>query len=232
VSDLALPRAGEVHVWDVVLCDVVAAAMAPLSADELERAAGFRADEPRRRFVVVRGALRALLGRYLDAPAQSISFARAPHGKLALAETGGGELRFNVSHSGDRALLAFTCREEPGVDIERVSATRDNTAIAGRFFARPEAEALRAFPQAARPEAFFRCWVRKEACLKALGVGIGYGLDRIDVGIEERPAGFRRIGSLALADLAVAPGYVAAVAVTRDCARIVRRQWPPASGAA
>ncbi len=231
MSGLARPEGRDVHVWDVALGDVAAAAAARLSVDELERAAAFRSDEPRRRFVVVRGALRALLARYLGASAQSILFAQGPHGKPVLDRTGAGELCFNVSHSGDRALLAFTCRDEPGVDIERVCAGRDSTAIANRFFATKEAEALRALPETARATAFFRCWVRKEACLKALGVGIGHGLDKIEVGIEDWPPGFRRITSLAVADLPVGPGYVAAVAVTGHRERIVRRVWPASSEA-
>lgn len=226
MSCLALPARHEVHVWSVSLGKTLGSVGATLSEGERQRAARIRADAPRQRFVLTRSALRALLARYLDAPPPSIAFVQGPHGKPALAESAESDLRFNLSHSGDQALLAFTCGHDVGVDIERVSGARDATAIASRFFATQEAEALRAIPEAARPAAFFRCWVRKEACLKALGEGIGHGLARIAVGVDERPAGFRRIGSVALADLEVAPGYVAAVATTGDCERIVMGQMP------
>jgi len=226
VSRLALPGLREVHVWEFFLGITLGSLEATLSEDERQRSARIRGDTPRKRFVRARGALRGLLARYLDAPPQSIEFVQGPHGKPALAESAESDLRFNLSHSGDQALLAFACGQEVGVDIEQVSSARDTTAIARRFFAMQEAEALRAIPEAARPAAFFRCWVRKEACLKALGVGISQGLHKIAVGADERPPGFRRIGGLALADLGVAPGYVAALATTGDCERIVATPLP------
>jgi 4'-phosphopantetheinyl transferase len=115
-------RIDDVHVWRVTLEQpdaIVQAALELLSRDERERAAGFRFQEDRRKFVVARGALRSILGGYaLRAPAE-LSFSYNPRGKPALSDASGEpSLRFNISHARELALLAFSSGREVGIDLE------------------------------------------------------------------------------------------------------------------
>jgi 4'-phosphopantetheinyl transferase len=178
---------GEVHAWRASL--VVDASRTrsfeqSLSADERERAERFQFREGYEYFVAARGTLRAILGRYLDVEPGQIRFRYGSQGKPVLAERSGGDnLRFNLSHSHGLAILAVTWDREVGVDLEYI---RDDVAIeqiAERFFSDRERTALRALSAVARREAFFACWTRKEAYIKARGEGLGIGLDGFDVSL-------------------------------------------------
>jgi 4'-phosphopantetheinyl transferase len=170
-----------------------------LSADERARAARFRVEAPRRRFVAARGLLRSLLGGYLGAPGAQIEIASGRNGKPELRA---GRLQFSVSHSGERVLVAFAGDRPLGVDIEEIRVAPDLLDIARRYFAPDEAAAIAQLAAAERPAAFFSLWTRKEACLKVDGEGIGAGL--------ARPLGaFAPVTARAID---VAPGYCAAIA--------------------
>jgi 4'-phosphopantetheinyl transferase len=137
-----------------------------LSPDERARAARFRFERDRRRFVAGRGALREILGEALGRPPSSIAFAYGPQGKPRLAAD---EIQFNVSHSEGLGLIAVAGDRRVGVDIERVRAKGSGMDVAKRFFSRAEVATLRALPRGLRTEAFFACWTRKEAYIKARG---------------------------------------------------------------
>jgi 4'-phosphopantetheinyl transferase len=159
-----------------------------LSADEAERAARFHFDRDRDRFTAARAQLRAVLALYLRTEPARLRFAYGPHGKPALAggPAGGGDsaLRFNLAHSHELALLAVTRSHEVGVDLEHVRPDFATEDIAERFFSRREAAALRALPEGvARVEAFFRCWTRKEAFIKAKGEGLSFPLSLFTVSL-------------------------------------------------
>ncbi|HWT77233.1 MAG TPA: 4'-phosphopantetheinyl transferase superfamily protein [Candidatus Acidoferrum sp.] len=96
----------------------------------------------------------------------------------------GCRLRFNLTHSHGVGLYAFTTGAEVGVDLERVHPHPDLERIADRFFAPGEALSLRALPRSVKPAAFFACWTRKEALLKARGEGIGDALRRLEVSMD------------------------------------------------
>jgi 4'-phosphopantetheinyl transferase len=207
---------GEVHVWRTAL-DLdpprVAALAESLSPDERDRAARFHFERDRVRFTVARGVLRALLGRYLHLPAPALAFDYGAHGKPALAaaavaraawESPGAEVRFNVSHSAGVALCAVTRGRDVGVDVEGLRADFATDEIAERFFSPAERAALRALPAEARCAAFFACWTRKEAYIKARGLGLSLALDAFDVSL--------------------APGAPAALLATRDEAG-ARDRW-------
>jgi 4'-phosphopantetheinyl transferase len=152
-----------------------------LSQAERSRAACFRFDRERRRFIVARARLRELLAERLDVPPESIEFVYAREGKPALAERfARSGWRFNLSHCGELALYAFSRAGEVGVDVEAVHAIAEADAIAARVFSRREHEAYRALAPTERPLAFFRCWTRKEAFVKALGDGLAVPLERLD----------------------------------------------------
>jgi 4'-phosphopantetheinyl transferase len=214
-----------VHVWRAAL-DVpelqVRSLWDTLTADERQRAERYLFQKDRTFFVVARGLLRVLLGRYLRQDPPHLRFIYGPHGKPALAtDTGGGALRFNVSHSHGLALYAITRGREVGVDVERIRPKVAQEKIAERFFSPREVTLLRALPAPLQATAFFACWTRKEAYIKATGEGLTLPLDQFDVSlVPGEPAALLRTAwdpqeaaRWALQDLAPAPGYRAAVAV-------------------
>ena len=172
-----------VHVWRISLDlgATGAARFAPtLSPDERRRAARFHFARDRDRFTVARGVLRTLLGGYLGIAPAELAFAYGDHGKPELV---GGPLRFNVSHSAGVALCAVTRVREVGVDVEAHRGDFATEEIADRFFSSAERTALRALPARRRCEAFFACWTRKEAYIKARGLGLSLALDAFDVSL-------------------------------------------------
>ncbi len=195
-----------------------------LSPGERERAARFRLEKHRSRFVAARGTLRELIGKYLGCGPESVEFNYGANGKPHLVEA---SLEFNASHSEDYALYAFTLTVPLGVDIEQVRAIASLEAIAQSFFSPAERAELLRISAAGRLEAFFNCWTRKEAFVKAVGDGLSYPLDRFDVSLSE-PARLLTIdGSTSSASewslftVAPARGYVGAVAIRGSGFRLV-----------
>lgn len=237
-AELALAGA-DVHVWRVALdppAEAVAALAATLSDDERDRAARFHFDRDRIAFTVARGALRTLAGRYLAAPPAGLAFGYRERGKPYLTAPGG--LRFNVSHSGQRALLCFACDREVGVDIELRRELPDLRALARTAFSPAEYAALCRLPEAAHPDAFFACWSRKEAFIKATGEGVAQ-LAAFDVSLGPgEPARLLRVDGeppgaprWSLCDLPAIPGYAAALVVERSdgaSPRLACWDWPAA----
>ena len=183
---------GAVHVWAASL-DVPPARLAELRAtlcaDERERAARFRGDLLAHRFIAARGMLRELLGGYLGADPASIRFTYGAYGKPALFAD--AALHFNVSHSRGLALFAFTSAAPVGVDVEHVAPMPDMAGMVSSFFAPAERDQLAALPEAEYEVAFYRCWARKEAYLKAGGAGLSVPLDSFDVSVS--PGGGARL---------------------------------------
>ena len=176
---------GEIHVWSVDLNPSPAAVEALghlLSADEWERARRFRFEQHRRQYVVGRGALRTLLAAYLGDRPERIAFTYGPRGKpfleTSLASSG---LHFNLSNSADLALVGLVRGIEIGVDVEYLKPMPDCEEISERFFSESERQVLRSLPRELKEEAFFNCWTRKEAYLKAVGEGLAAALDSFDV---------------------------------------------------
>ena len=176
---------GEVHVWRArlnVSVEELQARSKLLTEEERARGARYLRPEVGSRFVAGRGLLRRLLGMYLGSDAAEVEFVFNSFGKPALApKHGAGDLRFNLSHSHDGALLAFTRGRELGVDIERVRPDFATQEIAQRFFSPAEAERLQALPVEEQASAFFQCWTRKEGYIKARGDGLSRGLDSFEV---------------------------------------------------
>jgi 4'-phosphopantetheinyl transferase len=177
---------GQVHLW-VIRLEASEAdfqrAQSWLSADEVARAARFHFERHRRAYVLGRAALRLLIGRYLGIDPGKPRFVYGPQGKPAL-EDATCPLRFNVSNSGDLAACAFTMGCEIGVDIEQHRGVRDMEQIANRFFSPEEASELLGLPESARIAAFFNCWTRKEAYIKAKGGGLSIPLASFQVSLK------------------------------------------------
>lgn len=233
-----------IHIWRTTLdvpSERVAALRDTLAADEQARAERFRFPIDRTRSIVARGLLRAIIARYLDREPRTFAFQYSPSGKPSLRDvTESGDLHFNVSHADGVALYAITRGRAIGVDIERVRADMANERIAARFFSPREVATLRSLRPDLQSEAFFTCWTRKEAFVKARGVGITAGLDQFDVSLApDEPAAIlaNRDASEAhrpwsLYHLAPCPGYVGAVAAEGERHLLSYWQWQEPCGCA
>src|ERR1700730_8486307 len=154
---------------------------AVLSPDELKRAHRFRVEHARASFILNRAYLRGILASYLHIPPAEIPITTGPFGKPVVP---GSEIRFNVSHSSGLFVCIVAVGKEVGIDIERVRSIPEIARMARRFFAPAELEAWNRMPDEDRPFAFFRCWTRKEAFLKATGEGLSRALDSFAVSVE------------------------------------------------
>jgi 4'-phosphopantetheinyl transferase len=203
-----------IEVWSLDLESPPAPFAEVLTEAERAQAARFHFEHLRRHYTVARGALRLLLGRYLSADPALIALRTGPKGKPFVD----APLSFNVSHSGDLALLAFTRGPELGIDVEQFRPMPDLLPVARRFFCAEETEELMALPPPARQRAFFACWTRKEAYIKATGNGLHTPLDQFRVTLRPGEAArFVHIanddaGAWTLHDVVVPEGYAAAVA--------------------
>src|SRR5580658_9057041 len=223
-QSLQLPE-DEVQLWRVDL-EAVAAEESRwqrvLSPDEHTRASRYHFARDRQRFVAARAWLRMILSRYLATDASSLKFSYSKKEKPSLspayADSG---ITFNVSHSGGIALLAFTRRREIGVDVEEIRHNSDLEDIARRFFSAHEQRQLAALPDNEKVDAFFRCWTRKEAYIKATGDGLSLPLSQFDVSLAAgdtnallatRPDR-SEAGRWLLREVPGGPGYIAALCV-------------------
>jgi 4'-phosphopantetheinyl transferase len=200
--------------------DIVGVLEASLSDAERMRASRFVYNRDRRRFIVARAWLRELLSEHLSVQPDEVELVYGRCGKPALSRCfADAALSFNVSHSEDVAVYAFSRGREIGVDVEAVREIRDADDIAARFFSRRENWAYRALDPRDKPLGFFNCWTRKEAFIKALGDGLSHPLDSFDVSLAPgEPAKLLRVGSLqgdecgwCVNSFSPAPGFVAAV---------------------
>jgi 4'-phosphopantetheinyl transferase len=218
---------GAVHVWRVVLDqpdDRLERFRRTLESHELERAGRFHFEKHRRHFIVARGFLRTVVARYLKTQPEALRFVYGAYGKPALASE--HSLRFNLSHSNEVALLAVARDAELGVDVEYVRADFASEDIARRFFSRAEVEAFNALPKDEQVAAFFRCWTRKEAYIKAIGKGLSQALDAFDVTLapgaapELMHAEDDDVSRWLLRDISVREGYAGALMAERPVAEV------------
>jgi 4'-phosphopantetheinyl transferase len=226
-------QAGEVHVWFARL-DRTPARLARmrtvLNPDETARADRFLMDVHRHRFIAGRALLRDLLAGYVSLPPEAIRFAYNEWGKPALAPgLVASDLRFNLSHSQDLAMYAFVLERDVGVDLEMIRAEVANERVAENFFSRWEVETLRALPREHQVEAFFNCWTRKEAYVKARGQGLSIELSSFDVSLvpgDEAKIlrGDDRLG-WSLASFKPDHGCVAAMAMQGSPLQIAEPRW-------
>lgn len=233
-----LPR-DEVHVWQAALdhdADTIWRLEGLLGADERSRAGRFHFRKDRERYIIGRGLLRMLLGQYLRVGPDGVRLWYTSQGKPELVgETGEDALKFNVAHSDGLALYAVTRGRSVGVDVERQRPGVEFRELAGRYFAPREADELLALAPPVQEHAFFSCWTRKEAYVKALGFGMAVPLDRFAVSLSPgRPAELvaadhdpAQLGRWVLCELDPAPGYVGALAVEGTGWRLRCGRWEP-----
>lgn len=156
-----------------------------LSRDEQGRADRFATEQLRFSFIQTRGVLRVLLGHYLGVGPKAVSIKYGPKGKPFVAlGTDNTDLRFNTAHSRDLSLVALAKGCELGIDIEAIRPLSDPLSIADRFFCPEEASQLALLSGSLREQAFYRCWTRKEAYVKATGDGLSTRLDTFRVTLQ------------------------------------------------
>jgi len=188
--DVPLIHTSDIHVWRIDLSLAIGAERKSLlSEDEHQRAQRFRLDRDRRRFMAGRSALRSILARYLLIDPGKLIFQVNACGKPYLRDHG-CSLRFNLSHSHELALLAVAAGREVGIGIEFIRANVLPDEVARNFLSLGEMRQLRAIDAEFRLTAFFDCWTRKAAYIKARGQGMFMPLDQFDVafGVDEPPA--------------------------------------------
>jgi 4'-phosphopantetheinyl transferase len=237
------PRAApdEVHVWRVDLNQppgVVLTLRQSLAPDELARAKRFVLDKDRRRFIAGRAALRNILSRYLNTEPTLVRFVYNQRGKPQLAPElryacSDSELCFNLSHSGELALVAVVLGRQVGIDVERLDPTVDRELLARGSFTPREQARLAALPKPLQLSAFFAGWTRKEAFLKACGRGLSIPLDQVEVSsIPGEPPLLLRAesdpaepGHWSLHDIQVDCDYAAAIVVEGKHLRLQCCEW-------
>lgn len=223
-STFKLPK-NDIHVWYASLNQPLASferLALLLSVDEQARAKRFYFEKDRTRYASGRGILRSILGHYLNVEPQHIQLCYGEYGKPSLekryAETA---LNFNISHSNDLALYAIARGKSVGIDLEHIREIADMDQVVKKFFAEKEQATFYNLHPNERREAFFKVWTRKEAYLKAIGVGLSEPLHYVEVSVspQDQPGLLSVVGTSqdashwSLQDMASPPGYVATLAV-------------------
>lgn len=210
----------QIHIWHSDLDGVSPLALSSyLSADEKIRASRFHFEKDRRRFIAARGWLRFILAYYLQAKPDQLGFIYNEYGKPELINSSG--ITFNISHSENIALFAFAKNLTLGIDIEAKNRRCDMDGIAQRFFSEAEYAVLKNLSEEKKRDAFFNGWTRKEAFLKAIGQGLSYSLNNVEVTLlPEDKAEFIAIHDnennkeeWSLYNLDINPDYAAALAL-------------------
>jgi 4'-phosphopantetheinyl transferase len=221
MSIVHLPSAAHCRLWRVDLDTAPPPeAAASLSEEEWERARRFVFARDRHRYVAAHAALRGVLSSQTGIPGAFLDFSIGAFGKPALVEPAG--VRFNLSHSQSVALIAIGDDTDIGVDLEVLRSMPDAQTLAQTYFTYAERMALDALTPAERDRAFLSCWTRKEACLKATGMGLSVDTRSFEVGIdgdarEVRIAGDDSVVRLALSSFDGGTGIVCAVARVLSC---------------
>jgi 4'-phosphopantetheinyl transferase len=227
----------QVDVWRVSLDlspDTVKYLESTLSEDEFQRAARFRFTPDRERYIVAHLSLRNILSEYLGCEPKQLLFSANQYGKPKLE---GHNLEFNLSHSGDYALVAVTRDRKVGVDVEHIRSDMEHEKIAKRFFSPNEVVEFRGLPPEHKVHGFFNCWTRKEAYIKAQGLGLSLPLDSFDVSLTPnepvllqatRPNPEEAAG-WTLVSLDISFGYTGALAVKGIYLDFRFWDWKPAS---
>ncbi len=183
--------ATEIHLWCVRVIECLPTLdtlQATLSVNELTRASQYRFARDRDAFIVARGMLRTTLGNYLAVAPADLRFDQGPQGKPFLPDF--PDCQFNLSHTDDLIVCAVTKNHILGIDVERVRPDFLDEDIAEHYFSALEITKLHSLPFHARPAAFFRCWTRKEAYIKARAEGLSFLLNAFSVSflVDETPA--------------------------------------------
>jgi 4'-phosphopantetheinyl transferase len=236
-SEVPILGKSEVHVWKINLAVPPAETSRLgnfLSAPEREQGARFHFAQDQRRFVVRRAILRRLLAASLETKPATVQFKILSHGKPQVSgQKSSDGLQFSCSHSADLALVALARGRELGVDLEQHRPLAEAEELAGKFFSSSEISELAALPEPLKTAAFFNGWTRKEAFLKAIGLGLAFPLDRFSVALTpDRSAALLSVDDdlkaaqkWTMISLDVRPDYSAALVCAGKDARIKLFNW-------
>ncbi len=175
----------EVHIWFINLnktIEVIDSLKQFLSENEISKASKFRFEKDKNCSIITRGALRYLSGKYLKMNPENIIFKYGDHGKPNLDMK--TDLKFNVSHSGNLAVIGFVLKNDIGVDIEQLKYDFEVMDIVNNYFSQHEIETLKKLPIEEQTNGFYRCWTRKESFIKAKAKGLSFPLDSFSVDIK------------------------------------------------
>jgi 4'-phosphopantetheinyl transferase len=220
----------EVHIWMVRLpVGDISKLYMELSSEERERANRFRFSADRIRYIVAHASLRNVLSRYLQCSPSDLAFEANAFGKLFLVKAGSGNLEFNLSHAGSLIVIGLCADHSIGVDVEEIRTVDGLSCIAESYFTPQECRFILEHHGADRKRAFFRCWTRKEAFIKAVGEGLSIPLNSFDT-LNSQPHGLWVADTLSdgdwwLEDLEVPEPYIGTVAVETGTDRIVYFEW-------
>jgi 4'-phosphopantetheinyl transferase len=229
--------ADEAHVWMASLnqpANVIAKLAPLLSQDEYQRAMRYYRPVDRDRFIVGRGILRKIISAYLALPPGQLRFTYNEYGRPAVSDDQNDRaLNFNLSHSAELILYAVTRGRVVGIDIEYIREDFATLEVAEHFFSKDEIAALKSLPTDQSAIGFFNCWSRKEAFIKAKGMGVSYPLDRFTVSLApgEPPALLkvdddkREVAQWKMYELKPGAGYAAAMIVTKPPVTLKQRHW-------
>jgi len=227
---------GNVHVWRTPLDDSPerASCYRPyLSVDELTRADRCRTPHPQYQFVITRGILRMLLGRYMKVRPAQLQFETQPQGKPALITASSFPIQFNVSHTRGMAFIALATQHAVGIDVEWIDRKVQDRDIAERYFSACESEYLASLTPPERTVQFFSYWTCKEAYLKMQGKGIAEGLaeceltmntDQLQVRLTEVDQEGKG-EDCSLYRITSGSGHVGAVAIACSSAQVSYWNW-------
>jgi len=241
-SATSVPDENEVHIWFAAISDFVSETRRLddlLTPEELQKADRFVRREDRNRSIVARGVLRLVLASYLKLSPHEVRFERNAHGKPALVRGQGNDsLHFNLSHSGEVVVFAAANSCSVGIDIEQVHSDISALELAAAHFASSELSTLRSTAEADRTKAFYRCWTRKEAYLKARGEGLTFDLKKFSVTVDSsEPAALTWVADdptaplrWSIRDVSVPSGYIGSLAIERHSTRSIVRHCGMESG--
>jgi 4'-phosphopantetheinyl transferase len=227
----------EAHVWRASLdqdTKVIANLATLLSQDEYQRAARYHRPVDRDRFIAGRGILRKIISAYLALTPGQLQFTYNEYGKPAVSDDQNDRaIIFNLSHSAELILYAVTRGRIVGIDIEYIREDFATLDIAEHFFSKDEVAALKLLPTDQRTTGFFNCWSRKEAFIKAKGMGVSYPLDRFTVSLapSEPPALLkvdddeREVTRWKMYELKPGAGYTAALIAAEPPVTLKQRHW-------
>lgn len=225
----------EVHVWcismDVFTHDHIARMRAWLSDEERKRADNLHHANHRKCFVISHGMTRRIVGHYTNTQPQKLEFSCYSHGKPRLCQQRKScNVEFNLSHSGQLALLAVSCDHPLGLDIEQINPAVNISDITGRFFTQEECAFIMSLPTTEQTTVFYKLWTCKEALIKGIGTGLTLALDSFTVSFDKDQPVIRsnesEYDNWSLRCLKPASGYAASIAVHRKIQNILTWQWP------
>jgi 4'-phosphopantetheinyl transferase len=234
-TGLTLSRS-EIHLWRAPLDLAQSRAVvlqAILNAEEQARASRFRFDRPRCDFIIARSVLRIILSRYLDIDPRHLEFQYGAHGKPELAVPQQKWLQFSLAHSGGWVLYGMACERPIGIDLEEIRPVASLEKLVEQFFAPAEYAVFAGLPWQQKLSSFYSAWTRKEAYVKARGLGMSLPLNQyaVTVAPETVPAliidekGPVSEDLWSFLDVEVAPGYAAALAVRGSMEYVSQWHW-------